>query len=277
MHVIGTSDRPDLPLAVVLGAGALGMAVARRLALSHRILLADIDGAASEQRAAQMRSEGCDATGIACDATDRASAAGLAQAVEQRGGFRALVYVAGLSPATGDFRAILRVNLMGAARICEALCPLAGEGAATVLISSLGAIHVQPTPEIKAILADAAADDMPERLEAALGDAASAGMAYPYSKWGLNQYARRQVIAWGERGARILTLSPGMIATPMGAREFERSPGKRAMYERTPLKRECTMLEIADLAEFLVSPRASFITGTDVLADGGLNAVRIEY
>ena len=67
-------------------------------------------------------------------------------------------------------------------------------------------------------------------------------------------------------------MSPGLIATPMGALEFEKSPGKRAMYEKSPLKRECTMLEIADVAEFLVSPRASFISGTDILVDGGLAA-----
>jgi NAD(P)-dependent dehydrogenase (short-subunit alcohol dehydrogenase family) len=276
MHVIGTSARPDHPLAVVVGAGALGMAIARRLAVLNRILLVDINGDAADERAATMRAEGCDASALACDATDPAAAAALAHAVEERGGFRALVYVAGLSPATAGFHDILRVNLMGAARVCDALQPLAGQGTAAVLISSLGAIHVQPTPEVKAILADAAAEDMPVRLERALGDQASPGLAYPYSKWGLNLYARRQVTSWGELGARILTLSPGIIATPMGAREFERSPGKRAMYEKTPLKRECTMLEIADVAEFLVSPRASFISGTDILVDGGLNAVRAE-
>jgi NAD(P)-dependent dehydrogenase (short-subunit alcohol dehydrogenase family) len=272
MHVIGTSARPDHPLAVVIGAGGLGMAMARRLAVSHRILLADIDGAAAEERAATIRSEGGDVTGVACDSTSLASTAELARAVEERGGFRALLYVAGLSPATGGFHDIMRVNLMGAARVCEALLPLAGQGSAAVLISSLGAAHAQPTREMKAILARASAEDMSQKLEAALGDQASAGISYPYSKWGLNQYARRQAAAWGERGARILTLSPGMIATPMGAREFARSETKRTMFEKSPLKRECTMLEIADLAEFLVSPRASFISGTDILADGGLTA-----
>lgn len=272
MHVIGTSNRPDHPLAVVIGAGGLGMAMARRLALSHRILLADINGTAAEERAATIRSEGGDVTAIACDSTSLASTADLARAVGEQGGFRALLYVAGLSPATGGFRDIMRVNLMGAARICEALLPHASQGSAAVLISSLGAAHVQPSPEIKAILAAASAEDLAEKLEAALGDQAITGIAYPYSKWGLNQYARRQAAAWGERGARILTLSPGMIATPMGAREFARSATKKQMYDKTPLQRECTMLEIADLAEFLVSPRASFISGTDILADGGLTA-----
>jgi NAD(P)-dependent dehydrogenase (short-subunit alcohol dehydrogenase family) len=276
MHVIGTSDRPDLPLAVVVGAGALGMAVARRLALGYRILLADIDGAAAEERAAQMRAEGCDAKAVACDTTSTDSVADLVKAVADRGGFAALVYVAGLSPSAAGFHPIMRVNLMGAARVCEALLPLAREGSSAILISSLGALHVKPSPEIKAILADAAAEDMPARLETALGADATPQLAYPHAKWGMNVYARRQAVAWGDRGARIVSLSPGLIATPMGAREFEKSPGKRAMYEKSPLKRECTMLEIADVVEFLASPRASFISGTDILVDGGLGAALTE-
>jgi NAD(P)-dependent dehydrogenase (short-subunit alcohol dehydrogenase family) len=270
-HVIGTSTRPDHPLAVVIGAGALGMAVARRLALGHRVLLADIDGGTAETRARQMRDEGCDASAIACDVTVAQSVADLAAAVADRGGFRALTYVAGLSPSAAGFRAILRVNLMGAARVCEALLPLAGQGSATVLVSSLAAHGYHPAPDVIEVLRDPGAEDLADRLAAVMAEQAIPQLAYPLSKWGMNFYARRQAARWGERGARIVSLSPGLIATPMGALEFEKSPGKRAMYEKSPLRRECTMIEIADVAEFLVSPRASFISGTDILVDGGLN------
>ncbi len=276
MHVIGTSARPDLPLAVVVGAGALGMAIARRLALGHRLLLADVNGAAAEASAAQMRAEGCDAAAQACDVTDPASITALASAVSGRGGFRALVYVAGLSPSAADFHAIIRVNLMGAARACAALLPLAGQGSAAVLISSLAAHGPAPAAEVAALLRDADAEDLADRLAAVLGEQAIPQRAYPLSKWGMNLYARQQAVAWGLRGARIVSLSPGLIATPMGALEFEKSPGKRAMYEKSPLARECTMLEIADVTEFLVSPRASFISGTDILVDGGLAAALAE-
>jgi NAD(P)-dependent dehydrogenase (short-subunit alcohol dehydrogenase family) len=255
-HVIGTSARPDHPLAVVVGAGALGMAVARRLAPGYRLMLVAIDGNAAETRAAQMRAEGCDATAVACDTTDAASVAAMAEAVAARGGFRALVYVAGLSPSAGSFHAILRVNLGGAARVCEALLPLAGQGSAAVLISSLAAHGAPPPTEVVELLKRPAAGDLAEQAAAAMGD----------------QATRRQAASWGARGARIVSLSPGLIATPMGALEFEKSPGKRAMYDKSPLRRECTMLEVADVAEFLVSPRASFISGTDILVDGGLAA-----
>jgi NAD(P)-dependent dehydrogenase (short-subunit alcohol dehydrogenase family) len=77
---------------------------------------------------------------------------------------------------------------------------------------------------------------------------------------------------WGDRGARIVSLSPGLIATTMGALEFANSPQKRQLYEQTPLQREGTMVEIADAVEFLTSDRASFISGTDLLVDGGIAA-----
>ena len=95
-------------------------------------------------------------------------------------------------------------------------------------------------------------------------------MGYSFAKYGLLLYARRHAAAWGARGARIVSLSPGMIATPMGAREFAANAHKRKMFEASPLKREGTMLEVADAVEFLASDRASFISGTDLLIDGGL-------
>lgn len=273
MHVLGTSRRPDLPLAVVIGAGTMGMAVARRMAQGHRVLLADIDGAKAEREAAQMCEEGCDATGIACDVTDPAAVAALAKAVADGGGLRALAHVAGISPSLGNYRTIMRVNLMGMALVAEALLPLAGPGTAAVLIASLAAHNHTPSDEAIAVLHDPANPEVAERLEAVIGtENATPAAAYMYSKWALRAYARRNVTAWAARGARIMSLSPGMIATTQGAVEFEKSPGKKALFEKSPFPREGTMLEIADAVEFLVSPRASFISGSDLLVDGGLNA-----
>lgn len=272
MHKLGSSERPDLPLAVVVGAGALGSAVARRLALSNRVLLADIDLGAAEGKAAQMRGDGCDVTAIACDVTSAQDVSALARQVESAGGLGALVYVTGLSPSLGDFRTIMRVNLSGAAQVVDALLPHALPGAAAVLIASLAAHSLTPSAQAQAVLREPGGGDLAERLAAVLGDAATPQMAYVHSKYGLLMLARRQARAWGARGARIVSLSPGLIATPQGALEFEKSPGKRRMFDASPLARECTMLEVADVAEFLTSARASFISGTDVLVDGGLNA-----
>lgn len=273
MHRIGTSERPDLQRAIVVGAGGLGTAIARRMALSYRVLLVDIDGAKAEMEAQRMRTEGCDVKAATCDVTSPQSVADLAEFVAGSGGFHAVVQVAGLSPATGSFHQIIDVNLRGAALVTNALRPITPQGGVAILISSLSAHRYFPAPEMIEILREPTAPDIAERLEALIGtQGTKTGIGYPISKWGMNFLVRRQAAAWGERNARIVSLSPGMIATPMGAREFERSETKRQNYAKTPLKRECTMLEIADAAEFLASPRASFITGTDLLVDGGVTA-----
>lgn len=271
-YTVRSTARPDLPLAVVIGAGAMGMAVARRMAQAHRVLLADIDAARAEAEAARMRDEGCDATAIACDVTAPADVAALAAAAAERGGVGAYVHVAGLSPSLGDYRTIVRVNLLGVAQVAGALLPHMLPGAAGVLIASLAAHSMTPSAEAQAVLADPAAPDLAERLAAVLGEQATPQMAYTHSKFGLLMYARRNAAAWGARGARIVSLSPGLIATPQGALEFAKSEGKQRMFAASPLRRECTMLEIADAVEFLTSRRASFISGIDLLVDGGLDA-----
>ncbi len=273
MHKVGTSDRPDWPLAVVIGAGGMGMAVARRLSQRHRILIADIDDTRAATAAGALRSEGGDATAIACDVADAVAVAKLARQVKALGGFRVLAHVAGLAPSAADFTRIVQVNLTGPALVAQALLPFASTGAAAILIASLAAHGFTPSKEVEEVLLEPTRQDLSARLAAATGtDQATPQRAYQLSKYGLVTYARRTVKAWAERGARIVSVSPGLIATPMGLAEFERSPGKHQLLARTPLQREGTMLEMADAVEFLASDRASFISGIDLLVDGGLAA-----
>lgn len=273
----GNVRSPDGRLAVVVGAGGMGLAVARRMAQRHRVLLADLDLARAETAAEALRSEGGDVTALACDITDPEAVERLAAIVDGMGGFQVLVHVVGLSPSMADFRTIMRVNLTGAARVLEALRPKALTGAAAVAIASLAAHTFTPSEQAAALLRYPEDPALADKLAAELGEAeATSVQAYKLSKYGLIAFCRRQAVAWGQRGARIVSLSPGMIATPMGAREFEKSRTKRKMFERTPLKREGTMLEIADAIEFLASDRASFISGTDLLVDGGLAAALAE-
>lgn len=273
MHRTGTSERPDWRLAVVVGAGGMGVAAARRLSQRHRVLLADLDAARAETAAETLRQEGGDVAGLGCDITDPTSVARLTEAVAARGGLQVLAHVAGLSPSMGDFGAILRVNLAGAAQVAEALRPLAASGAAAILIASMAGHNVRPSPAVEALLREPIDPGLVAGLATALGPGrATPQMAYVLSKYGLIAYCRRRAAAWGERGARIVSLSPGLIATPMGALEFEKSQGKRELFARSPLQREGAMLEIADAIEFLASDRASFISGTDLLVDGGLSA-----
>ena len=272
MPNVGSNERPGLPLALVVGAGGMGMAIARRLGQNYRLLLVDRNGTHLERQLAALQAEGHLATGAICDITNAEDVARVAAEVAQQGGFRALAHVAGLSPSMGDWATIMSVNLIGAALVEQALLPHAGSGTAAVFISSLAAQIPPPAPELLALLDQPLAPDILSVLQARLVDAATSALAYQHSKFALNRLCARGAAQWGRAGARIMSLSPGLIATPMGALEFSRQPMKYQMLEHTPLQREGTMIEIADAVEFLLSSKASFISGIDLLVDGGLAA-----
>lgn len=266
MRQPGNTTRPDLPLAVIVGIGGLGTAIARRVGATHRLLLADRDAERLEAVSAQLRSEGHDASGHVCDLSDTAQVDALAAAAPD---YRAVIHVAALSPSMGDWRPILTVNWLGARRSEAAFVRHARKGCVALFVSSIAAHGFTPDEATIAAL-DADLDDRAlERLEAAFAEHTPSD-AYRLSKFAMNRMCRKRAAAWGKRGARIVSLSPGLIATPMGALEFQGSPGKMALYEKSPLEREGTMIEVAAAAEFLISNAASFISGTDLLVDGGL-------
>lgn len=269
---VGTNARPDLPLAVVVGAGGMGLAVARRLGRGHRLLLADRDADHLARVAEALKREGHDLTTCTCDVSDPAAVARLAQAADAAGGPRAIAHIVGLSPSMGDWRTLMSVNLIGATLIADAFLPLARQGTAALFVSSLAAHIAWPDDERMALLDDPLAPGFLDRLEAMLGNKADSVIAYSDSKAALIRMCQRRAAAWGAQGARILSLSPGLIATPMGALEFQNRPLKYDLLAATPITREGTMLEIADAVEFLLSDRASFISGIDLLVDGGLTA-----
>lgn len=250
----------------------MGMVVARRLGLSHRLLVADRDAEHVERQCAAMRSDGYDAVAIHRDVTRPEDISRLAKEASTRPAVRTLANVVGLSPAAKDFHAVMAVNLIGASRVAEAFLGVIETGGAGVFISS-SAAHMQSVPEhLLPLLDDPLRSEFLEDLAAIMGADADANRAYSYSKAGLNRMVRREAMRWGERGKRIVSLSPGLVASPQGAESYKHSPGKIALFEAVPLGRECSMLEIAGVVAFLASDQASYITGTDILVDGGLIA-----
>lgn len=267
-----TRTRPALPTAVVIGAGNMGLAIARRLGRNHRLLLADIDADHLDRVAIGLRDEGHAVEVERCDVCSASSVADLAAWVSTHGPMRVLAHVVGLTPSMTDWRRIMHVNLIGPALTSAAFLPLASDATAAIYIASLAA-HMAPEDERMArILDEPLRPELLDRIEAALGEAPTTNLSYMLSKAALVRMCRRQAPAWGRQQARIVSVSPGLIASTQGALEFAHQPKKLELLKRTPLARQGSVLEIADAVAFLASDEASFITGTDLLVDGGVSA-----
>lgn len=248
---------------VVIGAGSgMGAAVARALhGRGNRLLLADRDDAAAGAVAAGL--DGAEA--FACDITDPAAVAAL---VDRVGTLGAFVLTAGLSPNMADGRRIYTVNLVATDAVVAAFEPTLAEGSAGVVFAS-SAGHLIPQDDgIDAILDAPQAPDFFDRL-AAVGLADDPAIGYAISKRGVHRLVQRRARDWGAAGARLVSLSPGIIDTPMGRLEYDNQPVMADMVASSYLAREGDPAEIAAAVAFLVSDAASFITGTDLLVDGG--------
>ena len=204
--------------------------------------------------------------------TDKASVRALASAAAELGQIKTLLHVVGLSPSMADAATILAVNLLGAALVADTFFDLALPGSVAVFIASMAGHITDVPPGVIAELDDPLTPDLEGRIEQGMEGGLTPGSAYSLSKLGVIRMCRRHALPWGRRGARILSVSPGLINSPQGASGYAFHPEKVQLVEMTPLAREGTMIEIADAVEFLVSDRASFISGIDLLVDGGLAA-----
>jgi NAD(P)-dependent dehydrogenase (short-subunit alcohol dehydrogenase family) len=253
---------------VVIGAGSgMGRSVAARFAAittaGDRLVLADISTSA-----VQSVADSCGAEAVECNI---ANDAGLAALLEQLPEVDAVVLTAGLSPTMGAGRNIVEVNLAGTARVAQALLSrIKPQGALVCFASTAG--HMYPSAVLDQILDEPLAPELYERLEALEPNIGDPAMAYIVSKHGVRRYVRRSASSWGAKGARIVSISPGIIDTPMGTREAAAQPLMSDMVTATPLARVGAADEVAAVACFLASPEASFITGCDILVDGGFIA-----
>lgn len=262
----------ELPkgVAVVTGAaGGMGAPSARQLFAAgfRQLLLCDLHADRLESVAAPLRAAGAEVEILAGDIAAADYPEQLAAALGGRP-IAAVIHTAGISPTMGDGARILEINLDATVRLVEVIRPRMAEGAAAVLFASM-ASHMPLGPEIDAA---AAAPLTPENLQTLRRFAATPQAAYPISKRAVRALAAREAAAFGQRKARVVSLSPGLIDTGMGRAEFAAAAQTQVMLERTPLQRLGDPEELASAAVFLCTPAASYITGCDLRVDGGTTA-----
>lgn len=260
---------------LLTGAGQIGLAITRRVGSGKRILVGDKNPDNAEAAARLLTGAGFDARPMTMDLSDRASIRRFLAAGQALGPVKMLVNAAGVSPSQAPIEAILKVDLYGTAALLEDAGQIIAPGGCGVTISSQSGRRMpQLTAEEDALLAETPADDLlslpllqPEHIRDTLH-------AYQMAKRCNEKRVMAEAVKWGARGARINSISPGIIVTPLAIDEFNGPRGGfyKNMFAKCPAGRPGTADEVANVAELLMSEKGAFITGADFLIDGGATA-----
>lgn len=257
---------------VTVGVGGMGQAIIRRVAAGARILLADYDKDLLARVHAMLQQEGYDVTSTVVDVSSHASVTDLAGAAAELGSVTHLVHTAGVSAAKSSTAAILAVDLAGVAFSVDEFGKVIAPGGSAVVIASMAGTLAAPqlTDEMERALRTTPADEL-LALPFVDADVLAPTHAYAIAKRANQLRMAPAALAWAQRDARINSISPGVIATPQGHDELAGDSGDsvRTIIERSPRNRIGTPGDIAAAAAFLLGPDADFITGTDLLVDGG--------
>lgn len=257
---------------VVTGVGGMGMAVARRLGSGSMLVLADVNAEAIDAAQEELGPDGYQIVGHVTDVSDHGSVVSLSEAASSLGRVEVVVHTAGLSPVQAPVDAIWRVDLLGTALVLDALGAVVAPGGAGIFIASMAGTLASLHGDLERRLATTPTADLLTLPE--LSEVSDPGMAYPLAKRGNQLRVRAAAVAWGRRGARVNSISPGVIATPMGNAELAGPNGEimRKMVAGSATERVGTPHDIAAAVEFLAGPNSTFITGADLLVDGGVIA-----
>lgn len=260
---------------ILTGAGQIGMAIARRLGYNKKIVIGDKNKTNADTITKIMNEAGFDAAAVETDLSSRTSILQLIDVALQYGEIAMLVNAAGVSPSQASIETILKVDLYGTAVLLEEVGKVIKKGGAGVTISSQSG-HRMPAlgAEIDEQLATTPTEKLlnlevlqPQNIRDTLH-------AYQMAKRCNVKRVMAEAVKWGEKGARINSISPGIIVTPLAIDEFNGPRGDfyKNMFAKCPAGRPGTADEVANVAELIMEPKGSFITGADFLIDGGATA-----
>ncbi|WP_295801726.1 SDR family oxidoreductase [Mucilaginibacter sp.] len=268
-------EKKSISVVVVIGAGSIGQAIARRVSAGKHILLADLRQENSNAAAKTLSEAGFDVSTAIVDVSSRESVLALIETATAIGGITGLIHAAGVSPSQASPSTILKVDLYGTALILEEFGKVIQSGGSGVVIASQSG-HRLPalTPEQDKALATTPVEQLlslplvqPDQVKDSLH-------AYQLSKRGNSLRVMAEAVKWGKRGARINTISPGIIITPLAKDELSgpRGDGYRRMINLSAVGRAGTPDEVGAVGALLMGQDGAFITGSDFLMDGGVTS-----
>ncbi|MFZ1002516.1 MAG: SDR family oxidoreductase [Pseudolabrys sp.] len=260
---------------VVIGPGQIGQAIARRVGVGKHVLLADMRPDNANAAAEILGNAGYDVSVATADASSRDTVHALVKRATDLGDVTGLIHAAGVSPTQASPGTILKVDLYGTALVLEEFGSVIARGGAGVVIASQSGHRLPPlTVEQNKALATTPVEELlgppflqPDRVTDSLH-------AYQISKRGNSLRVMAEAVRWGKRGARVNTISPGIIMTPLAKDELSgpRGEGYRRMIRLSAVGRVGTPDEVGTVAALLMGPDGGFITGSDFLMDGGVTA-----
>ena len=260
---------------VLIGSGSIGNAIARRVGSGRHVLVADLKRENAEAAAKALYQAGFAVSVAEVDIASRPSVEALAAEAGGIGRVTGVILAAGLSPAQAPPALILKVDLYGTALVLDVFGSIIAAGGSGIVISSQSG-HRLPALSLEedAALATAPVEDLLSLPLLQEGQVRDSLHAYQLSKRANGLRVRAEAVRWGRRGARVNAISPGIIMTPLARDELAgpRAAFYRGMIENCPAKRAGTPDEVAQVAALLMGPDGAFITGSDILMDGGVTA-----
>ena len=260
---------------VVIGAGSIGQAIARRIGTGKHILLADINESNAEKASIVLSEAGFEVSITKVDVSSRQSVLSMINVAFELGDIVGLIHTAGVSPSQASPETILKVDLYGTAIVLEEFGKIISKGGSGVVIASQSGHRLEPLSiEQNKALATTPTEELLSLPFLQLDKIKDSLHSYQLSKRGNSLRVMAEAVRWGKRGARINTISPGIIITPLAKDELNgpRGDGYRKMINSCAVGRAGTPDEVANVAQLLMGQDGAFITGSDFLMDGGVTA-----